>query len=240
MTKKILIAIPCVTGVEHVRESIRSVVGKENVDVIIIDNGATTDTKAVIMQFAYQTGVIVHGNPENVYVNPAWNQAMKFFLDSKQYDYLIIMNSDLNMHKDWDKTCREIWDQSPELSLIPVITNDKNATQVDLDGQNSVTRVFEGTPGVFITLSRKQAEMCYPLIEDTKVWYGDNQIFDTIRACSEGTVIPRNLIAYHSWSQTVQAVPGVYEIIEDDKIAWEKTVKPALLKRIEEIKSKTK
>lgn len=237
--KKILVAIPVVTGVEHVRECLKSVCSKENVDVLIIDNGARTETKDVIQQYAFLPNVIVHGNPENVYVTAAWNQAMRFFLESKYYDYLIIMNSDLTMQKQWPEACRAIWEGNPELSLIPTISDDKTLMFKDITIPELAIwkTVTEGTPGVFITLSKKQCEMCFPLNEHVKIWFNDNQIYDIVRAFGS-TVIPTTLLAYHHWSQTINAVPGIHAIIEQDKIAWENVVKPELVKRIEFIKSR--
>jgi hypothetical protein len=236
MTKKILVAIPCVTGPDHVFESLNSVVKKENVDVFIIDNGATEEVKEKIRYFSFLPNVIVHGNPENVYVNPAWNQAMKFFLDNKEYDYLILMNSDLTMHKDWVDKINYCFNEFPEYSFIPKMSKDKNDLNKGVSLMHDFTIVHNGTPGVFITLSRKQATWCYPIPEDIKVWFGDNWIYDIIRTFSK-TVIPDGLISYHHWSQTVNAVKGVHEVIEQDKIAWEKIVLPLLHKRIESIKT---
>lgn len=216
---KILVAIPCLYGVDHTREAINSVINKPDVDLLLIDNGAEQGVKILIENTKSTGNLYTIHNPENIYVNPAWQQAINCFLGGT-WDYLIIMNSDIIMHKEWDKVLKNWWTNNPEDILIPVMTQDKNFA--DFNKRTSYgLEVSEGTPGVFITLSRKQAEIINPLPSELKVWFGDNWIYEILRGCGYKTIVVGNLLSYHYWSQNVQKVAGISELIEEDKRQWE-------------------
>ena len=216
---KILVCIPCLYGEVHTLEAIRSVHDRENVELLLIDNGAEHKVVNLIWLYSQKEGVHVIKNPENIYVNPAWNQGIKFFLDRPEYSHIIIMNSDLIMQKDWSEVLLNRWANNPDEICIPIIHEDKNPPDVSTRLQ-SVTEVHEGTPGVFITMNRKQAEMIFPIPESLKVWFGDQLIYEVLRKFYK-TVIPDNLLCYHYWSQNVSKVERISEIIEEDKRQWE-------------------
>lgn len=218
---KILVSIPCLYGPEHTREAIESVVNKPDVDLLLIDNGAEKSVKDLIDSYLNLStnNIYVITNESNVYVNPAWQQAINEFLSEPEYDYLILMNSDLIMHHDWDVILKSLWAENPDDIYIPEIINDK--TFQNFNKRESSVRVYEGTPGVFITLSRKQAEIINPIPKEIKVWFGDNWIYDILRGLGHKTIIPNNLLSYHYWSQNVQKVEGISELIEEDKRQWE-------------------
>jgi hypothetical protein len=216
-----LVGIPMLYGADHCREAIESVVHKENVDVLLIDNGAEQRVKDVIYGYEDLENVTIIQNRENIYVNPAWNQIIDHFLKN-DYDYLLIMNSDLILHKDWknvlDKYLTLYWDRIP----VPEITSDRNKLHKDISLDSNSHEVFEGTPGVLIILNRFHAKNIYPIPETIKVWFGDNWIYEGLRKICKQTMVLDNLIAYHSGSQTVSRVKGISELIEQDKIEWEK------------------
>lgn len=220
----ILVVIPCLYGPGHTKEAIESVINKPGVDILLIDNGAEPSVKQVIDHYDlnYHYVHVIH-NQENIYVNPAWHQGIEFFINSPDYDYLVIMNSDLIMHQYWAEIASNIWASDPDAILIPQMTQDKNF-RFQIEKTTELLEVHEGTPGVFITLNRKQAEIIHPLPKECKVWFGDQWCYEILRGCGYRTVIPSNLWAYHYWSQNVQKVAGISEIIEEDKRQWE-TVK---------------
>lgn len=218
---KILVTIPCLYGPDHTRKSINSVIGRENVDVLLIDNGAEKSVKDALMHyFDEKDHVHLIHNEKNIYVNPAWNQAINDFLSCPEYDYLVIMNSDLIMQSDWNEVVTNRWNLEPDEILIPTLSD--NLPYKVNTGKGPSQIVHEGTPGVFITLNRKQAEMIYPIPSELKVWFGDNWIYDILRLVGYKTVIPVNLMAnhFHNGSQNVQRVEGISEIIEGDKVNW--------------------
>lgn len=224
---KILVAIPCLYGTEHTLEAVNSIVSADG--ILLIDNGAEEGVKNVINSFDRFSNVHVIRNEENIYVNPAWNQIISFFLNS-DFDYLCIMNSDLIMQKDWSGVVARRWMEDPNEILIPKFTQDKELLAVNHNTSATLAKaVHEGTPGVFITLNKTQAKIVYPLPEVCKVWFGDEYIYTILRKLGYKTVIPNNLIAYHYWSQNVQKVQGISELIEQDKKNWEAFGRSAML-----------
>jgi GT2 family glycosyltransferase len=230
---RILVAIPCLFNAEATRNAIQSVCNKPNVDLLLIDNGAPADVKHVIHYFRnlFANITFIH-NPTNVFVNPAWNQAMNHFLQKPEYDYLIIMNSDLVMQKNWSEVCMKRWEVNPDDMLLPVIQESRILPESINVEYTEATEVFEGTPGVFISLTREQAHIVYPIPSEIKIWFGDNWIFSILRGLKTKTLIPKNLLSFHYWSQSVQRVEGISEMIENDKKQWETIVKPKLIEKL--------
>ncbi len=216
---KYLVGIPMLYGAEHCKQAIESVVHKENVDILLIDNGAEQRVKDLIEYYSTNRNVTVIQNQENIYVNPAWNQIINHFLKN-DYDYLLIMNSDLVLQKDWKLVLDKYFSRYPDMIPLPVIGNNSNMPEVNLNFD--YTEVFEGTPGVLIIINRKHAELCYPIPETIKIWFGDNWCYDGLRKLGYRTFVLNNLLSYHTWSQTVQKVKNASEIIEQDKIEWAK------------------
>jgi hypothetical protein len=145
------------------------------------------------------------------------------------------MNSDLIMQRNWSEVLRNRWKVNPDEILLPVMggpVTEEVSTEIA-----PAELVTSGTPGVFITLNRKQAEMIYPIPEACRVWFGDNWIYEILRIIGFETLIPSNLLAHHYWSQTVSKVPGISKIIEEDKIAWRDIVEPKMRQRITQLSS---
>lgn len=226
---KILVAIPCLYGQAHTLEAINSIIAADG--ILLIDNGAEPAVKEIINSFDKYSNVHIIRNEKNIYVNPAWNQIINFFLNS-EFDYLAIMNSDLIMQEDWYAILKTRWLASPDEIIIPTITQDKQFGGYTLSDVFIAQEVSEGTAGVFITLNKKQAEVIYPIPDVCKVWFGDEWIYTILRQLGYKTLIPENLLAYHYWSQNVQKVEGISELIEEDKRQWEKTGRPAMRKII--------
>lgn len=218
---KYLVGIPCLYGAGHTKEAIESVVNEQDVSVLLIDNGAEEEVVKIINHYSTMDNVFVIHNEENIYVNPAWNQIIEFFLKSDS-DYLLIMNSDLVLHDYW-KMCIGIYlNANPDIIPVPVISNDKSILNTKEKMYPEATEVFEGTPGVLIIINKEQAKHIYPIPEAIKVWFGDNWIYEGLRKLGYKTMVLSSLISYHSGSQNVSRVKGISEIIEQDKIEWAK------------------
>jgi hypothetical protein len=217
---KYLVGIPCLYGAGHTKEAIESVVNKPGVDLLLIDNGAEQSVKDVLHSYSNRLNVKIINNPVNIYVNPAWNQILNHFLNNK-YDYLLIMNSDLILHKDWKNILDAYLNEYPNNIPIPYISTNKADLNRNTDIHSSI-EVVAGTPGVLICLNKAHANLVYPIPGTLKVWFGDNWIYDGLRGVGYKTIIVNNLITYHSGSQNVSKAKGISEIIEQDKIEWEK------------------
>ena len=232
MKKRLLIAIPFLYGAEHSRLAIESVVNND-LDLLLIDNGAANDVKAVINNYHSRPNVAIISNPENVFVNPAWNMAMDFFLEHKQYTHLIIMNSDLIMQDYWSHALQNFFSKEENKNLIPVAILSDNIHVRDID-DDQFNKLEGGIAGVFIVMDRRAVEIVNPIHESIRVWFGDNVIYDLLRGFGYTTGVLNNLRAMHycNGSQNVQRVAGISEIIEADKIAWRDIVQPLLIEKI--------
>lgn len=220
------VGIPCLLGAGHTKEAIESVVHHPDTFVLLIDNGAEQVVKDVLGEYEEFDNVLVIHNRENVYVNPAWNILIEHFLKSHS-DYLMIMNSDLILHSAWKEVLNRELTLMPEIIPVPVISNDRNILNHTVHAGPLLEEVFEGTPGVLIVLNKKMASIIYPIPESIRVWFGDLFIYSVLRKLGYQTIIIHNLFTYHSGSQNVSKVPGIAEIIEEDKKAWqliEKTI----------------
>lgn len=221
---KYYVGIPCLFGARHTQEAIESVIHHPDVHLLLIDNGAEQSVKDLISYYECLPNVSVIHNEVNIYVNPAWNQILEKFLKS-DCDYVIIMNSDLILHKDWKTVLDDTFALLPSLLVAPIISSDKGILSQEYEPCGIMTEIFEGPPGVLVILNKEHVERIYPIHESIKVWFGDNWIYETLRLRRYHTWVLTNLLTYHSGSQNVSKVDGIAEIIEQDKIAWE-TIKP--------------
>jgi GT2 family glycosyltransferase len=128
MQSKYLVGIPCLYGSEVTRNAIQSVIEKTNVDVLVIDNGADEDVKRVIEEFFNKGQIIVVRNEKNIFVNPAWNQILQYFLKDNSYDYCCIMNSDIIMQPEWNDVLNIYHKQYPD--NIPIAKHISDITKI--------------------------------------------------------------------------------------------------------------
>src|SRR4029079_2005889 len=92
----ILVSVPCYKDAPMVARCLASL-QEPGGQLLLVDNGAESDVKGVLAD----KGVLIQ-NPVNQYVNPAWNQAMEWFLDRPgTYDLLVLANSDLLLDAGW-------------------------------------------------------------------------------------------------------------------------------------------
>lgn len=217
-----LVAIPCVTGPGHVRPCVTAF--HAEADVCLIDNGAELAVQGILRFFG---GPHIE-NPRNVYVNAAWNQAIRYFLDQR-YETLVIANSDLIMGRDWKRTL-EIAMADPRVS--PTVRTAQPPECFACDPRAAMRKPVEHAMGIFIVLRRQWAEWVYPIPDCVKIWFGDEWIYSILRARGIETVVPGGLVGFHTHSRTIAAVPEAAELIEQDKIAWELRGRQLLAERI--------
>jgi hypothetical protein len=210
---KLLTSLLVYRGEEHTRKCIDRLIGKS--DLLILDNGS--DLQSLLNE--YDCLKIV--NEKNVLVNPGFNQLMEYFL-AGDWDRLAIVNSDFILRDGWVNTIN--------VDFIPVPS----------DGSISVQKeVFEGTPGVFMCLTREMVKAVYPIPDYIKIWFGDTWVYDVLRGLGHKTIILPDLVGVHwcSGSQDIVHTPNVYEIIEEDKRKWAINGYEDIKKRIEQVKN---
>lgn len=233
---KILVAIPIIVNSDVAREAINQVVLNLNVTVLLCSNGGGPEIEQLLNEFKHLPNVITWIYEKNIYVNPVWNKFLDFFIQSSQWDRLMILNSDLTLQKDWLQVLEKRWLDNPNDILVPMVTDDKTKMFEDIHIEGgSAQQVYEGVPGICLTLNKKQASAVYPIPEEVKVWFGDNWILGIMTALGEKIFVLDNFLAYHHHSTSVQAVEGVYEIIEQDKLAWDISGRHKMKNRVEEL-----
>lgn len=234
---KILLCIPIIVNPVVAREAIEQIVDKQDVSIILCNNGGGEPIDAVLNEYRFDPNVIIWKKHKNVYVNPIWNEFLEYFLENDQYDRLIILNSDLTLQNDWDIVVKNRWESRPDEILVPTVTDDKLLMYKPVDSRfGEATEVTEGVPGIFITMNRRQAKAVYPINESCKVWYGDNWCYGILTGLGEKIMVLKNLLAFHHHSTSVQSVPGIHNIIEEDKLYWKDVASLKMQQRIQEIK----
>jgi hypothetical protein len=203
--RKVMVGVPVIYCDECVRDCLATLNQFDH--VFIVDNCATAGIKAMIEPYDKVV------NPQNVYVNPAWNQIMYRFLHS-EFDVLVILNSDMVLRGDVaDQIRAKDWD---ELLVVPL----PNMVNDFVYGVGANLSVTDGVPGTMIVLTRKMVEQVYPIPQDILLWFGDNWIYDRLRKRGYTTTIYHGLQGKHGGSRSIVALPEAHEIIEKDKLAW--------------------
>lgn len=233
---RILVAIPCLYNAPVCYEAINSVLNRRGIDVLLMDNGAEQDVKDVLEKFKEYTNVTVLHEPTNIYVNPAWQKFIDYFLAHSAYDHLVIMNSDIFMNHDFHHIIKTIWHTFPEHCLVPnIVDRDQVKERMALDAY-MFQQLHSGIAGVFITLSRRQAKIISPLPAEIKIWFGDTYVYSILDSIGEMIVVPNNLLAHHVGSETVKRLPELQEVLDEDKVQWETVVKPRMEEKIKQLK----
>ena len=204
---KLLTIVPVIFSPQWVKRCLENVKG----DLIVIDNGATPEVKEVIKNYRVIT------NDKNIYVNPVWNQAMQIFLCS-DYTHLCLLSSDVVMMEGWEKYVEAI--HPYQVIVLPEIVN--NHKHHDYLAESHHVECFAG---IFFLLDKKMAEICYPIPEQMKIWFGDNWIQKKLEAKGYQARVYHDLHAIHGNSESVRGLGAeATPIIEQDKIEWQKLI----------------
>jgi hypothetical protein len=240
MEIKVLAAIPCLYNAHICSDAINSALNKRNVDLLIADNGAEQEVKNIIEKFKEYANVTVIHESVNIFVNPIWNKFMEYFLNTPKYTHICILNSDIILHHDWMNALNEAMKVfKPDQIFLPIQLQDKTKLQERTDySKVRYNEIDGGYPGIFILLNKEQCSFVHPIPEQIKVWFGENWIWEILKAHGNRMLILEELKCWHEGSQTIKRVDGIHEIIEQDKISWENEVKPILEEKIKKLKQK--
>ena len=204
---KLLTIVPVIFSPNSVEQCLNSIKG----DLIVIDNGSTAGVKKVIDKY----NKVV--NDKNIYVNPVWNQAMRIFLSS-DYTHLCILGSDVIMMDRWEQFVEKHFKEK-QIMLPDVV-----ASHISHEWSGECYKV-QAFAGIFLLLDRDMVNICYPIPEDIKIWYGDNWIQYKLEAKGYEAMIYTDLHSVHGNSESVRALGDeTTSIIEQDKIEWQKLV----------------
>jgi GT2 family glycosyltransferase len=207
------------------------------VDVVVIDNGSTDEAKAGIATHA--DGIEVIRNPENVYVNPAWNQLAERFLQSDS-EILVIANSDVLVRPGWaeslldrlagsiaheraarryygtdrpDRAGKELW-FGRRVSDIDEARGDPQHSAEEAPPGSSCTR------GGFYAMKRAMVPLVFPIPPPLLIWYGDNWIFDILARLGYQEITLRDIVVWHAESVSQNRIPEIGSITWEDQQRW--------------------
>jgi GT2 family glycosyltransferase len=179
--------------------------------VLVVDNNADSDVKKVLEAYPWTEKIV---NSVNGFCNGGWNQIMKHGLDSG-YDIIGLGSSDAVLHPGWYDTLQaraenftdEVW--LPTIGE-PVIQQDFKKVEV----------VTGGVAGFFNFLPRKAVELVYPIPANLRHWFGDQYMFEKLRAHGWKITLLQDMTAYHQQSSITAVTPEAYEVINMDKMEW--------------------
>lgn len=139
---------------------------------------------------------------ENKWVNPAWNYGAKI----AEGDYIAIINSDIEVSKDWDKYLVAALEMPLRKFTIscPFETNPYEKTPYSLDSffRKHVPHMIKGPCFMF---RRKDVDALFPIPEQIKHWCGDNWLADKANALG-GVAYARKAQIYHHITQSGKRV----------------------------------
>lgn len=200
----VMVGIPVIYCEECVKLCLESLSGQDS-HVFIVDNNSTNEIKKMIEPYPKLV------NDCNVYVNPAWNQIMKYFLDSN-YEKLIILNSDMILDSDVIEKINAI-NIDEDLSIVLPNVGDHDINE-------GILEIEWGYPGIMIVLTRKMASLVYPIPESLKIWFGDDWIYRRLIKNGYKLRIYYEIKASHAGSRSIVSLKEASQIIEQDKLNW--------------------
>lgn len=203
-----LVGIPCFRLPDQVGRCLGSLIGN-SVDVLAIDNAADADVKRVLHHFGNRITTIT--SPSNEYCNGAWNRILKHGLD-QGYDIIGIGSSDAILGPGW----------LAALQARAAVFSDEVWLPRIGEPSEGVEHVHGGVAGFFTFLPRRAAGIAYPIPSGLKMWFGDEIIYNRVRAAGFKVTILNTLKAQHEWSSVTAATPEAYTVIEQDKIEWKR------------------
>ena len=236
--EKWLICIPVVKNPDVLRECLDQIMHKRGVHITVLLNGADQDVKNFAKPLSDYLQITIAENSENVYVTKAWNLFLNLFINSDEYDRLIILNSDLSMQFDWARILRLVWEENPEYVVTPNVIHDKLDIFKHIPIEVGEISTVDNPPGIFITFNKEMAKAVYPIPEQIRVWFNDSYIYAILKALNYPIVTVSNLMCFHHVSTSVNSIAGIHEVIEQDKIAWKEIVEPKLQEKIKQLKNK--
>jgi len=219
-----MLGTPCFReGAELLRDALASFLDPL-VDVVVVDNGSSVECKAVLEEFADKIEVI--RNPENVYVNPAWNQLATRFLESDA-EILVIANADAVVSPEWGNALYSRFESVKRASEFYF------GRGIQYRGKFSAVlpSLPESAPpppygpghsaGVFFALDRVDVESCFPIPSELRIYHGDDWIWQFLTHLGCRGVIVDDLRVWHAESVSSRHVPELAAIAAGERAVWD-------------------
>jgi hypothetical protein len=215
---RVLVGIPVFRVKDLTRIALNSVVNTP-ADLLIVDNAADQDIKDLISQEFSKAITIV--STTNEYCNGGWNRAMKYGLENG-YDIIGLGSSDVQFHPGWYALLQERAAVYSDEVWVP-----KVGPYISSPNTYDVDHPTGGVAGFYTFLPRKAVELVYPIPAEYKHWFGDQYMYEKLRANGWKVTIMNCMTANHQQSAITFATPEAYVQIERDIAAWNSAVPPS-------------
>lgn len=202
---RVLVGIPCFRLPDLTRECLKALEGPAT--VVAVDNAADRGVKEMLKGLP---SVHVLVSETNGFCNGGWNRIMEYGLHGC-FDIIGLGCSDVVLDVGWYENLLRHAERPNEV-WIPALGD---------EAKDAPKTVHGGLPGYFTFFPRKAIESVYPIPDGLRQWFGDQYMYEKLRRESWSTVILNDVRATHRQSAVMMATPEVYEVIEQDKIAWE-------------------
>lgn len=212
---KVLIGIPVFRLPASVARCVKAVLDR-GADVLIVDNGADYDVKEILRNRMWDNcqKFTTISLQTNTYCNGGWNQIMRYGLEHG-YDVIALGTSDVFLHDGWQHLVGERFRNFQNEVILPRI-----AQPVEPREFRKAHVVTEGQAGFFTFYPRKAIEIVYPIPSEIRHWFGDQYIFEKLRALGWQTVVLDDMTCDHEWSSVTAVTPEAYSVIGQDQVAW--------------------
>lgn len=208
----IVVGVPCYRDGFMVAQCLQSL-QEPKIQLLIVDNGSDPDVKQAIGA----RGVVIR-NEVNRYVNPAWNQIMRWFIEADRYDLLVIANSDLVMVPGWASNLRAHRAVNRQAEII-----------------FGVVGPSQSSMGAFFALTQSAVRASYPIPDDLLIYGGDDFIFEVNRRVGFSESVAEEVKMFHAVSGTISKSPELWEIGRRDNARWHHHVLPQIVpQRVQE------
>ena len=206
---KIFLGAPCYRESAKLLRSVITSFLEPHVHVLIVSNDASDECKSVLASMFHELGHIIH-NEKNLYINAAWNQIAEAFLKSDA-DVLAIANADAVLSPGWGAAlidAAKVWGR---------FWHGRCVSQGDVLLEHP-----RHTAGVFFALAREHVKLCFPIPSELRMWWGDSWIWRQLERAEVRPHVIEEIRVWHAGSVSSSQVPEMREIVEADRIAWER------------------
>lgn len=212
MKPTLSIVIPTYNDADFLKGCLLSIVKKtfHPWELILINNGSDEiqktntpwdliDTKKFLDSIQVNKegcSVKVIHYPKNVFINKAWNHGAEISTG----EYVVLMNSDITLSKNWDKLLIDALEKTKRTIACPFERNPQTQTPFSLDlfMRINMPNMIKGPCFMF---RKSDVPALFPIPEEIVHWCGDNVLADRAEKMG-GVVFVRDAQIYHYVTQS--------------------------------------
>lgn len=218
--------MPCYNELHHTKKGVQSILDNSPpVNFVFIDNGSTDGTLPYLQTISPH----IIRNPTNLYVNPAWNQGLKYVLSHSLGEYICIINNDIEVGKNWLEPIFWLFEHHKNEFYVPMSNTQENPAFGDFhkyveDAWNrplELRYILQPFVGFCMFIRKEHIGLFYPIPEQMKVLRGDDWITDCL--ASNG-ILPRRVsrcAVNHFGGATQRGMP-IHDLRNQDYAEFDK------------------